>query len=224
MYLRLTKSLRQKDPRLSWGFRIPVRDRNFHQKDFGRANAICAAHEMYLLLMALAAFCQVSHQQFLHPTAGSCHLLNNPNQKFVKLISPHPDFHKSGQNKASNELFLPPLKTVGSLREVSSWRWDFAQIWYFPSLLVQAQESAPQVRSFVTSGKSVVTSSQATNLSVCWLHLRFIVKAEPVQIQRNVSLKKVAWEPHGISRYHWSALGRRQANSYRFRQVRLGGK
>lgn len=65
MYLRLTKSLRQKDPRLSLRFQISVRDRNFYQKDFGRANAICAAHEIicswwhWLLFVksAISSFC-----------------------------------------------------------------------------------------------------------------------------------------------------------------------
>lgn len=52
------------------------------------------------------------------------------------------------------------LKTHGSMREVSPWCWGFVQLHDFTSLLVQVQESATQMRSFVPSGRSVVTQAK----------------------------------------------------------------
>lgn len=52
----------------SQAFQLPVRNVNSHQKDSEGSNAICAAHVMYLLLVVLVAFSQVSHRQFLRPT------------------------------------------------------------------------------------------------------------------------------------------------------------
>lgn len=87
-------------------------------------------------------------------------------------------------------------KLHGRMREVSSWHWGYILLWRFPttveaSVAISSSDELP----FVTSASvSYDFRSSQEPIMICWLHSRFMVKAEPVQIQRNISLMKVAWE------------------------------